>query len=1073
MKKYSGSFAKVTPPSLTNIYHRERLFDLMDWFRKRPVIWVAGPAGCGKTTFVSSYAKIRELVCLWYQVDPGDADPATFFYYLGLAAQKAARQHPKPLPLLTPEYIPGLPVFSLQFFEELYRRLKIPGFIVFDNFQELPDDSSLPELLLSGLSLLPKGLNVILISRKSPPAVFARLQANQQMQIIGPDELRLTLGETTGVVRLHRREKISEQAIKNLHRRSEGWAAGLILMMVAGYSNELNLQSEDLETPEVVFDYFAGEVLNGSKKNIEAFLLKTALAPTISIRLAKALTGSARAGKILARLSRDNYFITKHVGRIATYQYHQLFKEFLNSLAETTMPRETLSNLRRKAACILEEEGEIEAAAELFLSTNDWDTLAAFIIKHAPSLLAQGRYDRLNKWLQRFPAEKIQNTPWLLYWQGACNLFVNPSSSRQSFEKTFHQFRSHNDPAGMLMAWAGVVDAIEFQREDFSAFDDWISEFDKLSDVYQTLPNPEIQAHVACRMLKALIYRQPQHTDMEKWREQAHLPPSDTFAVNIKAHLLVMLMAYYLTIKGKVKKAEQILLEAHQLLSLPFITPFGRLIVKQIEIVFHLGTGNHVDCRKAVIEGFELARVSGIGFFNVSNSAHLITDLLNTNDIRPAQRRIQKMGASIGTFNSCDKIWYYFLKARAALIAGELRSAVVNTETALDLSIKLGWPHPIADHHLFYSQVLHAAGRHQEAKTHLAEAHRLIRHYDLCFTRLMYLLTQSYFALELGNARLGLKLLRKGLKFGQDLEIIPQFLDQPAVTAKLCALALENEIAVDYVRQIIQKRNLTLDPAPLHLDSWPWPVKIQMFGRFNLAIDDKPVQFSRKVQQKPLDLLKVLVACGGIKVKEEQIADVLWPETDGDLAHRSFTTTLHRLRKLIGYPRAIHLVDHRITLDQRYCWIDTWAFERIYDRLEMLWKARSKDDGKYEKAIRLAHGILELYRGHFLHDESWAGCFISQREKLKRRFLDVVWGLGQYWEANGQWKKAIACYHSGLEKDELAEDLYCRLMVCFGKLGQRAEAIRAYDRCKKLLSVYLGRAPSRQIKNVYEAMRSQ
>jgi ATP/maltotriose-dependent transcriptional regulator MalT len=50
--------------------------------RERPVIWIAGPAGCGKTTLVSSYLEARGIPCLWDQIDQGDADPATFFYYL-------------------------------------------------------------------------------------------------------------------------------------------------------------------------------------------------------------------------------------------------------------------------------------------------------------------------------------------------------------------------------------------------------------------------------------------------------------------------------------------------------------------------------------------------------------------------------------------------------------------------------------------------------------------------------------------------------------------------------------------------------------------------------------------------------------------------------------------------------------------------------------------------------------------------------------------------------------------------------------------------------------------------------
>ncbi len=101
---------------------RPRLFRRIDRGRARPVTWVWGPPGAGKTSLVASYLAARKLRVLWYQVDEGDADVATFFYYLGQAAPRRRR----PLPLLTPEYRQGLAAFTRRYFRELYARLKVP-----------------------------------------------------------------------------------------------------------------------------------------------------------------------------------------------------------------------------------------------------------------------------------------------------------------------------------------------------------------------------------------------------------------------------------------------------------------------------------------------------------------------------------------------------------------------------------------------------------------------------------------------------------------------------------------------------------------------------------------------------------------------------------------------------------------------------------------------------------------------------------------------------------------------------------------------------------------------------------
>jgi hypothetical protein len=106
------------------------LYRLLDKARKTPLLWITGPPGCGKTALVSSYIESRRLPCLWYKVDEADADLATFFYYLGLAAGKAAPRKRKRLPLLTPERMPGLSVFAQRYFEDLSSMLPVPSLLV-------------------------------------------------------------------------------------------------------------------------------------------------------------------------------------------------------------------------------------------------------------------------------------------------------------------------------------------------------------------------------------------------------------------------------------------------------------------------------------------------------------------------------------------------------------------------------------------------------------------------------------------------------------------------------------------------------------------------------------------------------------------------------------------------------------------------------------------------------------------------------------------------------------------------------------------------------------------------------
>ena len=72
MTKSKTSTVKVSQPKLSNIFPRQRLFKELDNSRKRPITWITGPAGSGKTTLAASYLDDRKLTCLWYRIDAGD-----------------------------------------------------------------------------------------------------------------------------------------------------------------------------------------------------------------------------------------------------------------------------------------------------------------------------------------------------------------------------------------------------------------------------------------------------------------------------------------------------------------------------------------------------------------------------------------------------------------------------------------------------------------------------------------------------------------------------------------------------------------------------------------------------------------------------------------------------------------------------------------------------------------------------------------------------------------------------------------------------------------------------------------
>jgi len=1070
-----ASIAKISLPLPKEVVLRKRLFQQIDECRKRPLTWISGPPGCGKTTLVSNYLHYHKIPCIWYQMDGGDSDISTFFYYMSLAARKASPNYRKYLPLLTPEYLLGISTFALRYFEALFSRLSSPFILVLDNYHEVHPDSQLHQVVTKGISAMPSSINWIVISKKTAPQRFSRLRAYGEMSFISGEDLYFTIDESREFFSSKGVQGISDEIFSKIYEKTRGWVAGLTLMTEVQKKTGIDNQCFDEGSPREIFFYFAHEIFQNTEQMIQTFLLKTAFLPSISVDSARELTDMANAGQILDNLYESNFFTIRQTTEPPIYQYHPLFREFLLARAKDVFHHDDISLIRKNAAVLLEESGKIEDAAHLFSDEKNWNELIRLVLHNAQSLMAQGRITTLREWITGIPGEIIHDTPWLLYWLGICQMPSGPSESRKYLERAFQLFNEQDDTIGTLLSWAAVVDSILFEWDDFTVLDAWIEWFKNLMKQNTSFPSPEVEAVVASSMAGALEWRQPQHPDIEKWIERAVSLSMETSDINLCLRTCTNAITYYAW-KADVTHCNMIYQKMKRKIQASVASPLTMLAWKFTEsIMYSTSSLTSSKSRPAVLEGLEIAQASGVHILDDVLFCHGAYGSLYIGDIKMAGEFLEKVETTLDHRRRNNIAQFHFLSAWYNFLRGNISAANANAEKAWRLAAETGTPVPEMICRLVMAQVLHMTKNFPQAMSHLSIVRDIAEKLRNHFFTYISLLTKAQFALDTGKHVECVALLRKAMELGRKREYMTDiFFWLPSAWSKLCQKALENEIEVDYVQELVRKLNLFEYGPQIQIENWPYPLKIYTLGRFGVIKDGNPLKFSGKVRQKPIALLKAIIAFGGREVGEAQLSDALWPDAAGDVAHISFKTNLHRLRQLIGHEEAIQLKEGKVTLDQRYCWVDAWAFQRAFGEAEKIYRLMEKrrdGDELTRDFVLLSEKAVNFYKGDFLAGDSMEPWTVSMREKLKGKFTQLILRLCHHYKRTGQWEKAIAYCQKALETDDLSEEFYQMLMRCYQQIGRNADAIAVYNRCCKTLDNVMGVEPSPETVAIYSGIK--
>lgn len=1049
--------AKLARPRPQGAYQRTRLLARLEASHAAPVLWVTGPPGAGKTTLLSTWLDSRPPAGLWYQLDERDADPARFFYLLREAAKKSGIRKLTRLPLLTPEYAQDVAGFARRWLRELFARLPPGATLTLDNYQELPADSVLHGALAEVGEEIPPGCRLVVLGWSAPPEQYFRLVRAQRLVEIGWHELKLSADELAGLGAVR---GLDDEVLRRIGAQSDGWIAGFVLLCQRkGDFDGLGRVNWDSGL-QSVFDYFTAQVFRRATPQQRDLMIKAAFFPCFTVPMLSEIGDGAVARELFEWLSRRQLFVDRHYGPEVTYQYHSLFRTFLKSQAAERYTRHGMAELCADIAGILERSGQYEEAIALHLEIDNWRDASALILKQAPELLATGRRQTLQRWVATLPDEFVAALPWLRYWLGMALLGGDPRKAQAVFDGAFASFLQQGDRRGQLLAAGGYVEAVLLAWGDLSPGLTWLPVIERLLADAGLFPSIEAEARICGVVLDFTFWAAPQHELLGRCAARVLDLLHQPLEVNQKLMTASYAIECFGTM-GLAAESRRVIAAVADDLRHPALTDFSRCNWLVRQSYYQGNFGDYRELERAMSGLERLALENGFAFLLAPVYMRLADIHLARGEETPALETNDRRRRFVGWIDKPAMV--SSIESRVAACRGELGPALEAAEAALaDVRRR----HFVIVEGLYESQLVSIRVLRGELEAARAMTMEILQRPAGLLTRMTEiraLANLAWIESRQGNEAACVEHLRAALARARQSEFTA-LARMTLLDRWLCSQALTYGIETSYVRGIV--RNMGLLPEFPDVPQWPWPVQIFALGGFRVLREDQALEHARKAPQKPLALLKAIIAGGGRPVPLSRLADALWPDEDGDAAQQALAVALHRLRKLLGQEASVSVQEGQVSLDERYCWVDAHAYLRLSDRADQALQA-----GQAEACEALSARAMRLYRGGFLAADEPVAASVLFREQLRRRFMHQVARVGRRLDEAGRVDEALAVFEKGIEAEPLAENFYQQIMQCYLRAGRKAEGLNAYRRLREVLSIVLGIAPAAASEALYGELR--
>lgn len=424
--------AYAVPVSGGKTVARPRLMAAMDEPIERSVTLVCAPAGYGKTTLVASWLRRRRLDAAWVDcAEFRDGDAARFWAAVAAAVGSCAPDAPESEDGFV--RLDGrLGGCSRDDAVAVVRAIEGRVFLVFDDYQEIPCESSIHGDMARFFALAPGALHVMVVSRSFPRIGLSKLRMDGALSELRRDALAFTSLEARELF-AQQGIDLSKSELAETLERTRGWLAALKL--------EAKARTDGL-SPEaaarLLYDYLVEEVLAPAPEDVRSFLVASSHMGGFCVSLATfALQADAGAvTRCVAALSDEGFFVSEEAGAAGEvwYAYHPLLASVLSTyaLCDSGLSRKEVLD---RASSWCEDNGLIEQAFRYASAACDWNRVASLVMRHWRTLHAADEIVLLHRWIEKVPDGYAEKHP------GLCIMDAVPLALLGKREQAFSRLR--------------------------------------------------------------------------------------------------------------------------------------------------------------------------------------------------------------------------------------------------------------------------------------------------------------------------------------------------------------------------------------------------------------------------------------------------------------------------------------------------------------------------------------------------------------------------------------------------------------------------------------------------------